>query len=546
MPYTTKWTLFFLVVLTSSSFLNGQVAQVEMVRHACGGNNGAIQIALTDNNDIDDYYYVWTHSGNTELFANNLGPGLYTFYIESPFGCKEELEVEILDFSGCNSTYCSRYVEDECKYVVGVNIFNGDGDFIDPEYVDIRWNINNQTGRFIDVGIDKGETVDVCYTYGIINGDGENCCSEEKCFELKKPVDAADCNNNLNCQLVINEVYIDKSSSFLELLVVGDGSACDKGCDLRNMILDDNNGSLIVDHYPLDSLLSSSIDLGYLRFKNVESWASIPTGSLIVIYENNNHPQVVEDATDQDGDGVYFVWGENDSFLCGFSSNPSGALESYGYDGFPTSPKWDLINLDKGYDGLQTRNSGATSITHALAIGHSEIQGINGGSAIPIEYAEGELASLSLRLTSYDFNSSASFTVVVNENNGVTPGEPNSVENEVYIQELTDCKNTLKPSIETLKQHTGKEFNFKLKPNPNVDQASINIQSSLSGLVDVRIIDATGKRVYQRKVMIDVGSSVISIESSFFQRPSGVYFLQLTTPDGFKYIEKFIKIHKAI
>jgi hypothetical protein len=65
--------LFFITIPLAAQF-----AEVADVVQWCNRNTGAIQIEIIQG-DPEDYYYVWSHDGSSELEIDGLEPGLYSF-----------------------------------------------------------------------------------------------------------------------------------------------------------------------------------------------------------------------------------------------------------------------------------------------------------------------------------------------------------------------------------------------------------------------------------------------------------------------------------
>src|SRR5438067_10220396 len=103
-------------------------------------------------------------------------------------------------------------------------------------------------------------------------------------------------------QLVVNEFSQGPSGNeeYIELVVVGTRTCNDSTADLRNWIIDDQNGWYS----------TSAIQQGHLRFANIANWSKVPYGSIILLYNNaNKNPSITlaDDPTDANKDNVYVV-----------------------------------------------------------------------------------------------------------------------------------------------------------------------------------------------------------------------------------------------
>lgn len=102
--------------------------------------------------------------------------------------------------------------------------------------------------------------------------------------------------------LVVNEFSQGASGNkeYIEIVVVGNRTCTESTADLRGWIVDDQNG-----WYG-----NSSSSVGHYRFKNDLNWASVPFGSVIVLYnkdDKNSSITLPDDSTDANGDLTYIV-----------------------------------------------------------------------------------------------------------------------------------------------------------------------------------------------------------------------------------------------
>ena len=85
--------------------------------------------------------------------------------------------------------------------------------------------------------------------------------------------------------LIVNELSNGPSGSkeYIELVVVG--PAC-TNVDIRGIKVDDNNGTIYNGFGT--TLTGSGVSAGHLRFANIAQWSAVPTGSIILIYNNTD------------------------------------------------------------------------------------------------------------------------------------------------------------------------------------------------------------------------------------------------------------------
>lgn len=185
--------------------------------------------------------------------------------------------------------------------------------------------------------------------------------------------------------LVVHEISNGSSGTkeFIELLVVGcpGGGTTDtkdpKTLDLRGWIIDDNNGD-----FSNGASASEGISDGHIRLSTSTVWASVPVGSIIVIYnaadKNTNLPG--DDPSDLNNDLVYVIAidAKDDSGVALFkkcTTLPTSANDSYpasSADGCyvdADATAWNVLELRDIGDGIQTRKPDAVTRFHGLSYG---------------------------------------------------------------------------------------------------------------------------------------------------------------------------------
>lgn len=127
--------------------------------------------------------------------------------------------------------------------------------------------------------------------------------------------------------LVINEMSQGDAGSreFVEFVVAGTKTCTDTSLDLRNWIVDDNNGW----H---GSGSNQGIAPGCIRFKNIPQWQNVRFGSIILLYnqgDKNVRITLPDDVSDANGDGVYVIPYNNGSVIEKDTITPSTSSAAY-------------------------------------------------------------------------------------------------------------------------------------------------------------------------------------------------------------------------
>ncbi|HLP10430.1 MAG TPA: hypothetical protein VK177_00760 [Flavobacteriales bacterium] len=230
--------------------------------------------------------------------------------------------------------------------------------------------------------------------------------------------------------IIINEVSQGASGNkeYIELLVVGN-TPCGT-VDIRNMIIDDNNGD-----FSGGPVASTGIANGHLRFSTHGQWSNVPSGSLIVIYNNAdvNASLPADDVSDLLVPDKVYVLPANSSFLEGCSTLPAVGNASYTPCTYGTG-NFNYLGLANGADAAQTRNPNGT-YNHGVSWGLSPMNG--GPDALNVGTSSSASQLIEFENTTSDsYTTAANFTrsnVPADE----TPGAANSALNNIYIISLT-------------------------------------------------------------------------------------------------------------
>jgi gliding motility-associated-like protein len=230
-------------------------------------------------------------------------------------------------------------------------------------------------------------------------------------------------------QLIINEVSQGPSGTkeYVELLVVG-SPTCNSipTMDLRNYIIDDNNGNHA-------SGSGTGIAPGCVRFKNIAFWQSIPYGTLILIY-NDADVNALVPATDlsiADGNCRLVIPISDCSLLERHTTLPTTGSPTYPSSGYTTCGDWGTVAMSNSDDSFQTISPLGVML-HSVSWGNNTVS--------PIIYFAGTAsAKVALMTNSTDNNPANQLNWIMaaapaNE----TPGSPNNAANAAWISTMNN------------------------------------------------------------------------------------------------------------
>lgn len=233
-----------------------------------------------------------------------------------------------------------------------------------------------------------------------------------------------------NGPLIVNEVSQGASGSqeYIEVLVVGN-NPCGT-IDIRNMIIDDNNGD-----FSGGPVASTGIANGHLRFTNSAQWSNVPSGSLIVIYNNLDiNPTIpADDVSDLLIPDKVYILPANSSFLEGCSTVPLVGNASYTPCTYGAGV-WTYMGMANTADAAQTRLANG-NYNHGVSWGGAPMDGGPDVLNIGTTSASGQLVEFENTVDN-DYTNAVNFTRS-NAPADETPGAPNNVNNAVYISSLT-------------------------------------------------------------------------------------------------------------
>jgi len=235
--------------------------------------------------------------------------------------------------------------------------------------------------------------------------------------------------SSLHAQLVINEVSQGASGTkeYVELVVTGTPTCSGiPTVDLRNWYIDDNNGTFA-------SGAGTGIASGCVRFTTDPFWATVPIGTIIVIYNDIDiNPAIpAQDLSLTDGNCVLVIPVSNCTLLEKHSSQPAVANPIYPTSGLTTCGLWATVGMANADDSFQTVNPSGVSV-------HSVSWGNNTNSTI-IYFAGSSAGSVAWNANSTNTNpaTQANWTRTAVAGNE-TPGQPNNPANAAWIASMNN------------------------------------------------------------------------------------------------------------
>lgn len=238
-------------------------------------------------------------------------------------------------------------------------------------------------------------------------------------------------------KLVINELSQGGQNpvvEYVELLVVGTNTCTGSTADLRNWILDDNNGTFA-------SGAGSGIASGCVRFKNIAFWQNIKIGTLILIYDDGStstNPLIpANDLNANDGNCRLIIPYSNTTLLEKHATQPGISNQNFPSTAtaFTSTNAWSaVIGMRNNGDAFQTRNPANYSIpAHAVSWGDNS-------NFNPKIFFSGDASKRVFNMknvVSDDPTLQANWTSD-STLNGETPGTGNNAANTAWINSLNN------------------------------------------------------------------------------------------------------------
>ncbi len=438
--------------------------------------NGEVRLLYED---VEAFDYEWNTGETGSKHLTGLCPGFYSITITLPDGCVIDLSTQ-LSGAGCYLSLdnFSPSIVDYCKGgTLGSIVLNSEFGLT----YNYSWS-NGATGT--SIGDLAPGSYCVTITSGTNGGNSEcqsNYCytvmSDPKCSKVGKTsieqpigsiaVEAKD------ALLVINEFGKGPTSGeeYLELLVTGKENC--ETVDLRDFIIDDNNGIFSTNDQNI-----YGFSKGHIRFSNHQIWQSVPVGALILIYNDEAKIETIalsDDPFDDDNDRVYVLPLSHSLFknYYGFPNlnNPNDYRKDNGTLQVASNhPIWKSISASAFADGVQVRYPNGT-YCHGISFGNIDL--IHGGpDELHLLSTSGENKIFLFNGSNYRDQINYTFHNV--EDGAGSPGYPNNTTNQAYIENLCSESN-----LELIATHRNdiSEFVTEIFPNPFNRQFFVNIDS---------------------------------------------------------------------
>ena len=361
----------------------------------------------------------------------------------------------------------------------------------------------------INITIPAGTASGSGYLIRVISDNPVTTGSSSAVFTITQ---TGTCGPTLPAGLIINEWSNGPAGSqeYYEFVVAGQ---CGELVDIRGYILDDNNGTFTT---PASySGTASGIAPGHFRFAFVAQWASIPVGSLILIY-NANDPNTVlpaDDPTDANNDSLYVVPHNNALFerclSMPIATTPDSLYTPCTYTVSPLSG-WGALSLRNSGDAIQVRQPDGTYY-QGVSYGGSEISGgpnnlklfTGSGSAMAGWFSNGDFFDIS--------NWTSGAANVTNQ----TPGLTNNALNQAWLLEMRDsqtenCPFTTLPVEITLfegwNEPYGNKIIWETATEKNSDYFVIDRSIDGKSWIEVQTIKSVGNSETTSKYStVDIG-----------------------------------------
>ena len=361
----------------------------------------------------------------------------------------------------------------------------------------------------INITIPAGTASGSGYLIRVISDNPVTTGSSSAVFTITQ---TGTCGPTLPAGLIINEWSNGPAGSqeYYEFVVAGQ---CGELVDIRGYILDDNNGTFTT---PASySGTASGIAPGHFRFAFVAQWASIPVGSLILIY-NANDPNTdlpADDPTDANNDSLYVVPHNNALFerclSMPMATTPDSLYTPCTYTVSPLSG-WGALSLRNSGDAIQVRQPDGTYY-QGVSYGGSEISGgpnnlklfTGSGSAMAGWFSNGDFFDIS--------NWTSGTANVTNQ----TPGLANNALNQAWLLEMRDsqtenCPFTTLPVEITLfegwNEPYGNKIIWETATEKNSDYFVIDRSIDGKSWIEVQTIKSAGNSETTSKYStVDIG-----------------------------------------
>lgn len=236
--------------------------------------------------------------------------------------------------------------------------------------------------------------------------------------------------------LVVNELSNGPATvkEYIELVAVGPPCT---SIDIRGIKVDDNNGA----HFNAfgSTLVNSGLSAGHLRFASVAAWAAVPTGSIILLYNNTDLNALLppDDPTDASPNDKRYILPVSHASIqgCSTSPNTTTAAASGYYACTWSAGNWNFVGLRNEGDAAQTRDAQGRYF-HGISYGPNS-QNMNNGGLDNLRISTLDHTGRVLFFNSGNYRLAANFTSAAAAGNE-TPGAPNNAANAAWLATF-DC-----------------------------------------------------------------------------------------------------------
>jgi hypothetical protein len=236
--------------------------------------------------------------------------------------------------------------------------------------------------------------------------------------------------------LYVNEVSNGPSGyqEYIELVVTG--PPCTE-VDITGYLLDDNNGAdnASCEGFSTSTSTGMGIASGHYRFANIPRWQAVPTGSIILVYHDDEKNGAIpaDDPDDTSPHDSVYILSTTDNGLDGCTDNPDGwagdcSYTCSGYDNPPTSAS--LAGLRNSGDAAQVRNPDG-SYLHGICYG-SDMTG--GPDDLIISTSSG--SGTVYYFNDNNYRDTSNWSVGTAGTADETPGDYNNAANEDFIDSI--------------------------------------------------------------------------------------------------------------
>ena len=273
---------------------------------------------------------------------------------------------------------------------------------------------------------------------------------------------------------------------YIELMVCGPPCTT---VDLRNWKIDDNNGAAWNGFGSV--MVNSGVSTGHLRFANIAQWAAVPTGSIILIYNNTDLNALLppDDPNDSAPVDSVYVLPVNHAAIQSCGTLPSAITSSaYNPCGFAAGA-WPRVVLRNDGDAAQVRYPNGQYF-HGVSYGPNT-QNMNTGGADLLRISTVNHAGRVIYFNAVDPRVAANFTSAAVAGNE-TPGAANNVANLLYRRAL-QCVTPLPVELLSFTaRNDGPAVLLEWSTATEKDNAHFTVERSTDGLTFQDLLNLPG------------------------------------------------------